>query len=217
MFPAEGTRKTLKSETENHAKVALLYWCHRSTILSLPPYAVLYTPGSEISCLRPPQTRGRKIDSEFLFSIFIREQQEDSIEQIKKKSVIYTFNLPKVKTMLRKILPRDWGADSWVRRIVNMLVLASFWLNYLTPSLQGWEKNRNFTTSMTQRNVSNFNYFSRPGIQMSNSTQLSMTVWTLCIQNRYIALYSVSELPVIILYCDLKTIYGKGTSLIFSK
>ena len=53
---------------------------------------VLYTTGSEITRICPPQTRGRKIDSEFIFLIFIREQHEDSITQIKKKSVVYTLS-----------------------------------------------------------------------------------------------------------------------------
>ena len=34
--------------------------------------------------LLPQKKKGRKIDREFIFSIFIREQHEDSIKQIKK-------------------------------------------------------------------------------------------------------------------------------------
>ena len=60
------------------------------TIPRLPPCAVLYRTGSEISRICRPQNRGRKIDREIIFSIFIREQHEDSIKQI-KKSVIYTL------------------------------------------------------------------------------------------------------------------------------
>ena len=82
--------KNVKKWNRESAKAVFLYWRHRSTIPSLPPCAVLYTPGSEISRLWPPQTRGRKVDSQFIFSIFIREQQEDSIKQI-KKNLSYTL------------------------------------------------------------------------------------------------------------------------------
>ena len=60
------------------------------TIPRLPPCAVLYQTGSEISRICGPQKRGRKIDREFIFSIFIREQHEDSIKQI-KKNLSYTL------------------------------------------------------------------------------------------------------------------------------
>ena len=60
------------------------------TIPRLPPCAVLYRTGSEISRICGPQKRGRKIDREFIFSIFIREQHEDSIKQI-KKNLSYTL------------------------------------------------------------------------------------------------------------------------------
>ena len=56
----------------------------QTTIPRLSPYAVLYRTGSEISRICRPQKRGRKIDREFIFSIFIREKHEDSIKEIKK-------------------------------------------------------------------------------------------------------------------------------------
>ena len=59
------------------------------TIPRLPPCAVLYRTGSEISRICWLQKRGRKIDRELIFSIFIREQHEDSIKQI-KKNLSYT-------------------------------------------------------------------------------------------------------------------------------
>ena len=64
----------------------------QTTIPKLPPCAVLYRTGSEISRICRPQMRGRKIDREFIFLIFIREKHEDSIKQI-KKSVIYTLSI----------------------------------------------------------------------------------------------------------------------------
>ena len=67
---------------------------HESSVLVLTSQA--HYPqcptGSEIRRICPPQTRGRKIDREFIFSIFIRERHEDLIKQI-KKSVIYTLTI----------------------------------------------------------------------------------------------------------------------------
>ena len=84
-------RKTLRHREirENGSPVLT----SQPTIPRLPPCAVLYRTGSEISRICRPQKRGRKIDREFIFSIFIREKHEDSIKQIIKKSVIYTLML----------------------------------------------------------------------------------------------------------------------------
>ena len=79
------TTKTLKP-----AKAAFLYWRHRPSIPNPPSCAVLYPTGSEITRIWPPKKRGRKIDREFVFSITIREQHEDSIKQI-KKNLSYTL------------------------------------------------------------------------------------------------------------------------------
>ena len=56
----------------------------QTAIPRLPPCAVLYRTGSEFSRICRPQKRGRIIDREFIFSIFIGEQHEDSIKQLKK-------------------------------------------------------------------------------------------------------------------------------------
>ena len=79
------TTKTLKP-----AKAAFLYWRHRPSIPNPPSCAVLYPTGSEITRIWPPKKGGRKIDREFVFSISIREQHEDSIKQI-KKNLSYTL------------------------------------------------------------------------------------------------------------------------------
>ena len=75
-------RKTLRHREicENGSPVLT----SQTAIPRLPPCAVLYRTGSEISRICRPRKRGRKIDREFIFSIFIREQHEDSIKQIKK-------------------------------------------------------------------------------------------------------------------------------------
>ena len=62
----------------------------QTAIPRLPPCAVLYRTGSEISRICRPRKRGRKIDREFIFSIFVREQHEDLIKQI-KKNLSYTL------------------------------------------------------------------------------------------------------------------------------
>ena len=87
-------RKTLRHREirENGSPVLT----SQTAIPRLPPCAVLYRTGSEISRICRPQKRGRKIDREFIFSIFIREQHEDSIKQIKKICHIhFKFKLPK--------------------------------------------------------------------------------------------------------------------------
>ena len=75
---------------EKSAKMAVLYWRHSPLSPVSPPCAVLYRTGSEISRICRPQKKGRKIDREFIFSIFTREQHEDLIKQI-KKNLSYTL------------------------------------------------------------------------------------------------------------------------------
>ena len=64
-------RKTLRHKEirENGSPVLT----SQPTIPRLPPCAVLYRTGSEISRICGPQKRGRNIDREIIFSIFIRE------------------------------------------------------------------------------------------------------------------------------------------------
>ena len=75
---------------EKSAKMAVLYWRHSPLSPVSPPCAVLYRTGSEISRICRPRKRGRKINREFIFSIFVREQHEDLIKQI-KKNLSYTL------------------------------------------------------------------------------------------------------------------------------
>ena len=78
------------TETRESGILALTSQAHYPQFPILRGFVQVYPTENEITRICPPYTRGRKIDREFFFSIFIQEQHEYSIKQI-KKSVIYTL------------------------------------------------------------------------------------------------------------------------------
>ena len=77
------------TETCESGVLVLTSQAHYPQFPVLRGFVQVYPTENEIIRICPPYTRGRKIDREF-FSIFIQEQHEYSIKQI-KKSVIYTL------------------------------------------------------------------------------------------------------------------------------
>ena len=73
------------------ARLGALNWRHNCSQSSVFGLAVLYHTGSEIWCFWYIKTREREIAMEKTFLLYLSVHWGDLIEQIKKKSVIYTL------------------------------------------------------------------------------------------------------------------------------
>ena len=75
------------------ARLGVLNWRHNCSQSPVFGLAVLYPTGSEIWCFWYIKTRERKIAMEKTFLLYLSVHWGDLIEQIKKKSVIYTLKI----------------------------------------------------------------------------------------------------------------------------